>query len=218
MPGWESEEDAGPRAVVADEVALVRRGVAAVLESIGVETVAETHAGRDAARLAASLGAELVVIGDVADTTLADALRRIGQVRPAPFAVALVARRSDPLVGLLDAAAGFLLRTARPDEVAEAVQRVLKGERFVDPALAASLVGEVAPLERDGGADTPLLTLREREILAFLAEGRSNREIAAALYVTLATVKSHVAHVYAKLGASNRNEVLGRAIELGLLR
>lgn len=215
MPGWESEVDAGPRAVVADEVALVRRGVAAVLEGIGVETLAETHAGRDAARLAAAEGVELVVIGAVADMALAEALRRVGRLRPAPLAVALVARRTDPVAGLLDAAAGLLLRSARPDELAEAVQRVLKGERVVDPALASSLVGEVVP--RDDGSGAPVLTLREREILGFLAEGRSNREIAAEMYVTLATVKSHVAHVYAKLGASNRNEVLGRAVELGLL-
>lgn len=215
MPGWEADEDTGPRAVVADEIALVRRGVAAVLEGIGVETVAETHAGRDAARLVAAEATDLVVIGTLADMTLADALRRVGQARPSPLAVVLVARRSDPVAGLIDAAAGLLLRSARPDELAEAVQRVLKGERVVDPALASSLVGEVVIRDEDSGA--PALTLREREILAFLAEGRSNREIAAEMYVTLATVKSHVAHVYAKLGASNRNEVLGRAVELGLL-
>ena len=61
------------------------------------------------------------------------------------------------------------------------------------------------------------LTRREREVLGLLAEGRSNREIADDLFVTLATVKTHLAHVYAKLGARNRNEAIGRAVSLGLL-
>ena len=63
-----------------------------------------------------------------------------------------------------------------------------------------------------------MLSSREREVLACLAQGRSNREIAAALSVTLATVKSHLVRIYAKLEASNRNEALGRAVALGLLR
>ena len=63
-----------------------------------------------------------------------------------------------------------------------------------------------------------LLSSREREVLACLAQGRSNREIAATLSVTLATVKSHLVRIYAKLEAGNRNEALGRAVALGLLR
>jgi ATP/maltotriose-dependent transcriptional regulator MalT len=62
-----------------------------------------------------------------------------------------------------------------------------------------------------------LLSAREREVLVLLAEGRTNREIAASLSVTLATVKSHLVRIYAKLEASNRNECLGRAVSLGLL-
>jgi len=61
------------------------------------------------------------------------------------------------------------------------------------------------------------LSAREREVLALLAEGRSNREIASALSVTLATVKSHLVRIYAKLEAKNRNEALGKAVSLGLL-
>jgi ATP/maltotriose-dependent transcriptional regulator MalT len=65
--------------------------------------------------------------------------------------------------------------------------------------------------------DESSLTVREREVLALLAEGHSNREIASSLYVSLPTVKTHLAHIYAKLGAKNRNEALGRAVALGLL-
>ena len=77
-----------------------------------------------------------------------------------------------------------------------------------------ALAGKVQPRET---AANHGLSAREREVLALLAEGRSNREIAAALSVSLPTVKSHLVRIYAKLGASNRNEALGRAVSLGLL-
>ena len=83
--------------------------------------------------------------------------------------------------------------------------------------LHGALAGAVRPRPLD---DQPneLLSSREREVLACLAQGRSNREIAATLSVTLATVKSHLVRIYAKLEAGNRNEALGRAVALGLLR
>jgi ATP/maltotriose-dependent transcriptional regulator MalT len=68
-----------------------------------------------------------------------------------------------------------------------------------------------------GEVEEPMLSPREREVLVLLAEGRSNREIATAMTVTVATVKTHLVHIYAKLGAGNRNEALGRALSFGLL-
>jgi ATP/maltotriose-dependent transcriptional regulator MalT len=91
----------------------------------------------------------------------------------------------------------------------------MKGERVVAPALLSTLVGAMGPVNED--VDESSLTVREREVLALLAEGQSNREIASSLYVSLPTVKTHLAHIYAKLGAKNRNEALGRAVALGLL-
>jgi ATP/maltotriose-dependent transcriptional regulator MalT len=74
------------------------------------------------------------------------------------------------------------------------------------------------PLPRLDDRTDELLTAREREVLVLLAEGRSNRDIAVDLSVTLATVKSHLVRIYAKLDAKNRNEALGRAVALGVLR
>ena len=84
-------------------------------------------------------------------------------------------------------------------------------------SLHQALAGVVKPPPLDDRVPE-LLSTREREVLACLAQGRSNREIAAALSVTLATVKSHLVHIYSKLGATNRNECLGRAVSLGLLQ
>ena len=95
------------------------------------------------------------------------------------------------------------------------VDAARKGDRTSSPALHGALSGAVAlPALDDRTAE--VLTSREREVLVLLAEGRSNREIAAALSVTLATVKSHLVRIYAKLEASNRNEALARAVVLGL--
>ena len=112
---------------------------------------------------------------------------------------------------------GIALRSGSADELAAVFASVLKGEPYIVPALQPALVGAVKlrPLDE---RTTELLSTREREVLACLAHGRSNREIAEALSVTLATVKSHLVHIYAKLGATNRNECLGRAVSLGLLR
>ncbi|MCZ7535750.1 MAG: response regulator transcription factor [Acidimicrobiia bacterium] len=215
----QSVEPSVKRAVVADEAALLRSGVGAVLESCGLEVVGETHSGRAAVRLAAADDAQLLVLGVTTDLDPADVIRRTKRLRPPPAVVALLRGREDApaLVSLgVDA---LLMRTVRTDDLTDAVLRVFKGERVVAPALLPALVGEVRPTPRVGpaGGSDVVLTSREREILAFLAEGLANREIAAEIFVTLATVKTHVAHIYAKLGARNRNDALGRAVALGLL-
>jgi DNA-binding NarL/FixJ family response regulator len=105
---------------------------------------------------------------------------------------------------------GLLARSIAPDDLCRAVERVLAGERYIDPSLVS---GDVP----DEELEPMTLTAREREVLGLLAAGSSNREIAAALFVSLPTVKTHLAHIYDKLGARNRNEALGRAMTLGLL-
>jgi len=214
-------EQSGQRAVVADEAALFRRGVASALETCGVDVVAETHSGRTAARLAGVEKADLVVVGATADLDQADVTRRVRRLRPSPAVVGLLGRRDDAARLIVLGVEALLLRTARTDDLIDAVLRVRRGERVVAPVLLPALVGAVRPpaggADRSPGAAQVLLTSREREILAFLAEGLSNREIAAEIFVTVATVKTHVSHIYSKLDARNRNEALGRAVLLGFL-
>lgn len=207
------------KAVVGDELELARLGVTAVLHAQGIDVVAETHSGRELASVAALEEADLVVVGQPADLSTADTVRRVLRVRPRPAVVALIASGQEDVVGTLIAlgARGIALRSGSADELSDVFASVLKGEPYVVPSLHQALAGtvELPPL-----ADRmpELLSTREREVLACLAQGRSNREIAATLSVTLATVKSHLVRIYAKLGAANRNECLGRAVSLGLLR
>ena len=207
------------RAIVGDELELARLGVCGVLREQGVEVVAETHSGRELASVAAFEQPDLVVVGQPADLTLIDTVRRLMRVRPVPPVVALLGSGQDDLVATLVALGvrGVALRSGSAEELTAVFASVLKGEPYVVPALHAALAGGVK-LPPLGDRTPELLSTREREVLACLAQGRSNREIAAALSVSLATVKSHLVKIYAKLGATNRNECLGRAVSLGLLR
>lgn len=207
------------RAIVGDELELARLGVIAVLYAQGVDVVAQTHSGRELASVAALEQPDLVVVGQPADLSVAETVRRVLRVRPRPPVVALLPTGKEDEVGMLIAlgARGIALRSGRADELSDVFASVLKGEPYVVPSLQAGLAGTLKPPPL-ADRTTELLSTREREVLACLAQGRSNREIAAALSVTLATVKSHLVRIYAKLGATNRNECLGRAVSLGLLQ
>jgi DNA-binding NarL/FixJ family response regulator len=205
------------RAIVVDEFALVRLGVTAVLEPLGIDVVGETHSGRELVSRTAVDRPELVVVGTPADLPLVDVVERL---KRRAVVVGLVTRASEHDVGLLVALGvdGIALRNGSAEELATVVERVLKGEKVVVPALLPALAGRLRlRTHTEEDADAVLLTFREREVLAFLAEGRTNREIAGALSVSVATVKSHLVHIYDKLGAANRNEAVGRAVAAGIL-
>ena len=206
-------------AIVADELALARLGMASVLRAQGVEVIAETPSGREVASVAAMERPDLVVVGQPADLSIGDTVRRLSRLRPAPCVVAALPPGQEHVVGYLVAlgARGVALRSGSAEDLAAVISSALKGEQHVVAGLHSALVGSVRPRPL---AEQPndLLSSRELEVLACLAQGRSNREIAAALSVTLATVKSHLVRIYAKLEAGNRNEALGRAVALGLLR
>jgi DNA-binding NarL/FixJ family response regulator len=140
----------------------------------------------------------------------------VGLDEPPKIVVFLGQASRDDLVALLNAGAdAVLVRTVAPPELGDAVGKVLAGERVVSPAFMSALVGFLepsSPPEKDA-----VLTGKETEVLKSLANGRSNQEIAAALFVTGATVKTHLAHIYAKLGVRTRHEAVARAVELGLL-
>jgi DNA-binding NarL/FixJ family response regulator len=114
---------------------------------------------------------------------------------------------------------GIALRAAAPDDISTVVTHALKGEQYVVPALHGALTMGLEPLKATGeGSDEVVLSSREREVLTQLAAGHTNSQIAAELSISLSTVKSHLARLYTKLDASSRNEALGRAVALGLVR
>ena len=190
-------------AIVADELGLVRAGITAVLEARGIEVVAQTRSGRELVSLATVERPDLVVVGAPADLDVADVVRRLVRLRPTRRSSCCSRPPTSTSCAICSAlgAAGIALRTVDADELGVVVDAARKGDRHVAPALHARAVrarSRCPPLD-DRTAD--VLTSREREVLVLLAEGRTNREIAAALSVTLATVKSHLVRIYAKLEA-----------------
>jgi DNA-binding NarL/FixJ family response regulator len=197
------------RFLVVDDEALFRFGVAASLVIHG--SVDDTAFGLEAVKLAVDV--EVVVIGTPADMPRVELARRVRRLDAPPRVVVLLSTVVPEEVGALVALPvdGLLARGTGPDALALSCERVVAGEQAIDPHL---LAGHDDPVP---GAPGFVLTARERDVLVLLADGRSNREIAAELYVSLPTVKTHLAHIYAKLESKNRNEALGRAVALGLL-
>jgi DNA-binding NarL/FixJ family response regulator len=216
--GRAAEDFSIERALVCDELALVRAGITSVLAARGVEIAAETRSGRELLSLVALERPDLVVFGVPADLPAVDLARRLVEIRPRPALVALLAPGHEHEVGYLVALGvrGVGLRAGETDDLPALIDGALKGVQHVVPALHHALAGAVKPPPL-ADRESDLLTSREREVLVLLAQGRNNREIATEMSVTLATVKSHLVHVYSKLEASNRNEALGRAVALGLL-
>lgn len=199
-----------------DQWALVRLGITAVLESAGVRVVAEEASGRDGLLRARALEPTLVVLGAMGDLSLVDAVSQAAQLPVRPRIMVLVTALDPAEVRALMAVGpdAVLVRSAGADEVRDALDRMVAGERVVAPALVTSVMDG---LQAGEVADGPLTT-KELEVLAKLAEGRTNQQIAEALFVTPATVKTHLSHIYAKLGVASRQEALTRALALGLLQ
>jgi DNA-binding NarL/FixJ family response regulator len=211
--------------LVVDELAVVRLGLTTLLRTLAVDpkvvVAAEAAGGREGAELAQLHGANLIVIGTPADMPVFEAVRRARAVSETVTIVALLgAGQLESVAAVVGAGAtGVTRRGASPDELLVAFATVLAGERYVATTLSPGLVGTLEPAEPPGpGAATrDLLTYREREVLALLASGATNREIAATLSVTVATVKTHLVHLYTKLEVRSRQEALSRAVGLGLL-
>ena len=204
------------RAVVVDQWALVRIGIAAVLTGRGIEVVAEAEHGRQGIADLRATGADLLVLGNHLDRPALDVVTEAASLTPPPKVALLLTNPNRAEVAALLAAGAdaLLVRSAAGEDLADALDRIDRGERVIAPALLPLLVGAVNL--SDAPADS-LLTSKEREVLAALAAGRSNQEIAEALFVTRATVKTHLAHIYAKLEAKDRHEAVARAVALGLL-
>lgn len=204
----------GQSGVVADSTPLVRAGIVATLRDAGFAAVAEASAAREVLDLVERHEASVVVLGALTDIPAGELIRRLNARAEPPRIVVLVGRVTPEAIAELLSLSidGLVARSTTPSELADVVARVRAGERVIDPAV---LLVDTARDEEM--AEPSALTAREREVLVLLSNGHSNREIASSLYVSLPTVKTHLAHIYAKLGAKNRNEALGRAVASGLL-
>jgi DNA-binding NarL/FixJ family response regulator len=208
----------GLRAVIVDEWALFRQGVASVLRNVGVEVVGEAAGAGDGMMRLWSARPDLLVAGSPAHSRLPDLVAEAKKAYPELRVLALLpvseAGKVRPV--LSSGADAVLTRLATAEELEAAVRKVAAGERVLAAAALTVLVG-TGTRPADGPGLAHPLTVKEREVLDLLAKGMSNREIAAAMVVSTTTIKSHLSNIYEKLGAKNRQDAVGRAIEQGLL-
>ncbi len=204
------------RIVIADDHPVVRAGLPAVLDAAAdIDVIGEAATPAEAVALAASEDPDLVLM-DLQfgqERTGADATRQIRAAEAAPYVLILTNYDSDgDILSAVEAgASGYLLKDAPPAELLAAVRAAAAGESALAPAVASRLLARMR-------APRVSLSSREIEVLRLVADGASNTDVAARLHITDATVKSHLVHVFSKLGVSSRTGAVAAARELGVLR
>lgn len=206
------------RIVIADDDPLVRMGLRAILSSEdGWDVVAEAGDGEQAIA-AVREHAPDVVLMDVRMPTMDGlaATRVISEEAPHVSVLVLTTFEVDEYVfeAMRSGAAGFVLKRVPPTDLIEAVRIVAAGESLLFPASTRAVIERFAASQ---GTELPELTEREQAVLRELARGRSNQEIAQGLFVSVETVKSHVASILMKLGVRDRTQAVIVAYESGFV-
>ncbi|MBA3474372.1 MAG: response regulator transcription factor [Rubrobacter sp.] len=222
------------RLLIADDHALVREGMRAMLASEqNLEVVGEAESGREALELCRELRPDLILM-DVRMPEM-DGLAATREIKGEyPETRILILTTHESPEYLMDAiragAAGYVLKDSTKQRLLDAVRRVISGESPVNQELAMQVIQRLTDENRRHAEPLPEpaeklreealadpLTDREIEVLRLLALGKTNRQVAKELLISLSTVKTHIQHVNIKLGVSDRTQAAVRAIELGLL-
>jgi|SRR5579871_1994273 len=210
------------RVIIADDHELARAGLRSMLQrERNLHIVGEATNGREAVELAARLRPQLVLMDmRMPEVDGLAATRAIKEACPGT-SVIIVTMHANPdylFEAIKAGAAGYVLKDATQQELINAIRRVVRGEALLNPDLATQLLQrlaqEVAP---PVAASLQRLTPREREVLPLLVRGKTNKEIAGELVLSVGTIKVHVEHIIGKLGVSDRTQAAVRALELGLV-
>jgi DNA-binding NarL/FixJ family response regulator len=201
------------RVVLVDDHPVVRSGLAGLLGGeVDIEVVGEASDGREGVALAAELGPDVVlmdlrmpVMDGVAATAAIVATRG-----PRVLVLTTYDTDADILRAVEAGATGYLLKDTPRDALVEAVRAASRGETVLAPPLAAKLMRQVRSNDQ--------LTAREVEVLSLVSRGMSNGDIAKELFIGEATVKTHLLHVFDKLGVSDRTAAVTTAMRAGILR
>ncbi len=203
------------RILIADDHPVVRDGLAAML---GTESdfrvVGQAATGTEVVEQVRSLNPDVVLLDlEMPEMDGVEALQKSRKIQPEIRVIVFTAFDTDErIVGAVQAGAkGYLLKGAPRAEVFNAIRVVSAGGSLIEPAIASRILRQVSKAEET-------LTDREREVLGWLARGKSNKEIAATLSITERTVKFHVSSIMSKLGANNRTEVATMAVQRGLAK
>ena len=209
------------RIVLADDHALVRAGIRALLEKLpGVEVVGEAGNGREALELAKTLMPNIVLL-DISMSELGglEALPRIVKNFPAVKVLILSGHANEEYVlrALRCGAAGYILKDAAAEELGHAIKSVAQGQTYLSPSVSRTVVENY--LQRAAGEEGPIeeLTARQREVLQLVAEGRNTKEIACLLGISIKTAEAHRLQLMARLDIHDVAGLVRYAIRTGLI-
>ena len=206
--------------LLADDHTMLRQSLRRALTEHGLEIVGEAGDGEEAARLAVRLLPDVVLM-DVSMPVL-DGVEATRVIRDQAPTVQVVILTMHADKGVLDrairaGAVGYLVKDCTMEEVVRTIQQAASGETTLSPELAGAMLAE-AVLPAGGVAPEAIITKREEEVLQLIAEGLSTTEVAAQLYISVKTVKNHLASVYHKLDSRDRTQAVVRAVRMGIIR
>lgn len=207
------------RVFLLDDHEIVRRGLADLLaEEDGIVVIGEAGEVAGAAEAIIASGTTVAVLdGRLPDGSGIDVCRDVKSADPSIGCVILTSYDDDEAVlgAVLAGADGYLLKEVRATRLVDGIRRVALGESLLDPEVVARVRARMTASSHDTAADSPLagLTPREREIIALIAEGLSNREIAGRLFLAEKTVKNYVSGILSKLGLQRRTQAAVLATE-----
>ena len=208
------------RVLLGDDHTLVRQGLRRFIESAdGIEVLGEASTGADMVRLVEEIEPDIVVLDiRMPEMDGIEAARQITARLPATRVVMLTAYDDRHFVveAVRAGAKGYVLKSKDAEHLLQAVRLVHQGHMVIDPELVVALADELAVAkDRDAGAES--LTEREVEVLQLLAFGYTNRDIGRRLYISPDTVKTHLEHIYQKLGANDRTAAVAEAFRRSLV-
>jgi DNA-binding NarL/FixJ family response regulator len=208
------------RVLIVDDHAVVREGLRAFLEvQDGIDVAGEAADGVQALELAAALEPDVILM-DLVMPRLdgVGAMRALRERSPRSRVIVLTSFLDDGrlLPAVQAGADGYLLKDVEPAELARAIRTVQAGEAMIAPTVAGRLLRTLAAPHTAGPRDAEHLTRRELEVLRLIAAGRSNKRIAFELGIAEKTVKTHVGHLLAKLGVTDRTQAALYAVQSGL--
>jgi DNA-binding NarL/FixJ family response regulator len=209
------------RVLIADDHHVVRRGLVFFLKTQkDIEIVGEAKNGEEAVELAKKLQPDIVLMDLV--MPVMDGIEATREIKKSVPNVEILMLTSfsdqEHVIPAIEAgAAGYQLKDIEPDELVEAIRQTVRGEKTLHPKATTHLFQRFT--QKDTKEDPfSVLTNREKEVLQEIAKGKSNKEIAASLFITEKTVKSHVSHILAKLNVADRTQAALFAVKHGLVK
>ncbi|HEV3055033.1 MAG TPA: response regulator transcription factor [Solirubrobacteraceae bacterium] len=209
------------RVLIVDDHAVVREGLRTFLDlQDGIEVVGEAADGEQGIDEAERLRPDVILM-DLVMPKLdgVGAMRELRTRAPDAHVIVLTSFLDDDrlMPAIQAGAAGYLLKDVEPAELARAIRAADAGDAILDPTVAARVVRAIADGSTPTAPDQDRLTRREHEVLTLLARGRSNKRIAYELGISEKTVKTHVGHLFAKLGVTDRTQAALLAVQHGLV-